>query len=46
LVHWKGYENEEDTWIAESQLTHAKEAIKDYHKRFPVKKPIKKGVKN
>ena len=45
LVHWTGYGDEEDTWIAESQLTHAKDAIRDYHKRFPEKNPIKRGVK-
>jgi len=30
LVHWKGYKNEHDQWIAESGLSHAKEAIEDY----------------
>ncbi len=46
LVHWKGYNNEEDTWIAESQLPHAQEAIDEYHKRFPEKNRIKRGAKN
>jgi hypothetical protein len=46
LVHWKGYNDEEDTWIAESHLPHAKGVIKDYHKRFPEKNPIKRGVKH
>lgn len=46
LVHWKGYNNEEDTWIAESQLPHAQEAINDYHKRFPEENRIKRGAKN
>jgi hypothetical protein len=46
LVHWKGYSDEEDTWIAESQLPHAKEVIDDYLKRFPEKNPIKRGVKH
>jgi len=30
LVHWKGYRNEHDQWIAEIELPHVKEAIKDY----------------
>ena len=30
LIHWKGYGNEHDQWIAESGLPHAKGMIKDY----------------
>jgi len=30
LVHWKGYGNKHDQWIAESGLRHAKQAIEDY----------------
>ena len=30
LVHWKEYRNEHDQQIAETNLLHAKEAIKDY----------------
>jgi len=30
LVHWKGYSNEDDEWILESGLGHAKELLKDY----------------
>ena len=30
LVHWKGYSNEDDKWILESRLGHAKELLKDY----------------
>ena len=30
LVHWKGYRDEHDQWIAESGLLHAKQVIKDY----------------
>jgi len=30
LVHWKGYGDEHDQWIAETGLPHAKQAIKDY----------------
>jgi len=33
LVHWKGYEDEHDQWIAEMGLSHAKEAIEDYWAR-------------
>jgi len=30
LVHWKGYRDEHNQWIAETGLPHAKEVIKDY----------------
>jgi len=30
LIHWKGYRDEHDQWIAKSELPHAKEAIEDY----------------
>jgi len=30
LVHWKGYGDEHDQWIAESGLPHAKQVIEDY----------------
>ena len=30
LVHWKGYGDEHDQWIAETGLPHTKEAIEDY----------------
>ena len=30
LIHWKGYGNEHDQWMAEANLPHAKEAIQDY----------------
>jgi len=30
LVHWKGYGDEHNQWIAETGLPHAKEAIEDY----------------
>jgi len=33
LVHWKGYEDKHDHWIAETRLPHAKEAIEDYWTR-------------
>ena len=33
LVHWKGYRDEYDQYIAETELPHAKEAIEDYWTR-------------
>jgi len=33
LVHWKGYGDEHDQWIAETGLPHTKEAIEDYWTR-------------
>ena len=30
LVHWKGYRDEHDQWIAEAGLPHTKQAIEDY----------------
>ena len=30
LVHWKGYRDKHDQWIAETGLPYAKEAIEDY----------------
>ena len=33
LMHWKGYGDEHDQWIAEMGLSHAKEAIEDYWTR-------------
>ena len=30
LVHWKGYGDEHNQWIAETGLPHAREAIEDY----------------
>ena len=34
LVHWKGYGDEHNQWIAETGLPHAREAIEDYWTRF------------
>ena len=34
LVHWKGYGDEHDQWIAESGLPHARQAIEDYWTRY------------
>ena len=33
LVHWKGYRDEHDQWIAEMGLPHAREVIEDYWTR-------------
>ena len=33
LVHWKGYGDEHDQWIAEMGLPYAKEVIEDYWTR-------------
>jgi len=30
LIHWKGYGNEHNQWMAEANLPHVKEAIQDY----------------
>lgn len=35
LVHWEGYPRSEETWEPASQLTHAQEAVKDFHKQYP-----------
>ena len=34
LVHWKGYGDEHNQWIAETGLPHAREVIEDYWARF------------
>jgi len=34
LVHWKGYGDKHDQWIAESGLLHARQAIEDYWTRY------------
>jgi len=34
LVHWKGYRDKHDQWIAELGLPHAKQAIEDYWMRY------------
>ena len=46
LMHWKGYRDEHDQWIAEKGLLHAKEAIEDYWTRYLSRKPIKRKVKS
>ena len=34
LVHWKGYRDEHNQWIAEMGLSYAKEAIENYWSRI------------
>ena len=34
LVHWKGYGDEHNQWIAESELSYAKDMIEDYWTRY------------
>ena len=33
LVHWKGYGDKHNQWIAKSELPHAKQTIEDYWMR-------------
>ena len=35
LIQWKGYMAEEDSWIPEKDLSHAKDILKDYKKSNP-----------
>ena len=34
LVHWKGYGDKHNQWIAKSELPHAKQTIEDYWMRY------------
>ena len=34
LIHWKGYEDKHNQWIAETGLSHAKEMIEDYWMKY------------
>jgi len=34
LVHWKGYGDKHNQWIAEIELSHARETIEDYWARY------------
>ena len=36
LMHWEGYGDKHDQWIAETGLPHAKETIEDYWLRILV----------
>jgi transposase InsO family protein len=57
LVHWKGYPDEEDRWIAKSNLGNAQELLEEYHQKIERQererdkqvtrtKPIKRGGKS
>ncbi|KAF7785180.1 hypothetical protein Agabi119p4_1345 [Agaricus bisporus var. burnettii] len=35
LVHWKGYGNEDDSWIPQSSLENAEEALSEYRAKLP-----------
>jgi hypothetical protein len=35
LVHWKGYPREEETWEPVSNITAAKDAVRDFHRAHP-----------
>ncbi|KAF7771107.1 hypothetical protein Agabi119p4_7081 [Agaricus bisporus var. burnettii] len=35
LVHWKGYGNEDDSWIPRSSLENAEEALSEYRAKLP-----------
>lgn len=35
LVHWKGYDETDQTWEPKANLTHAKDAISDFHMKHP-----------
>jgi hypothetical protein len=35
LVHWKGYPREEETWEPVSNITNAKDAVRDFHRAHP-----------
>ena len=37
LVHWKGYGDEDDTWVSKSALGNAEEALSDYLTKLPEK---------
>ena len=40
LVHWKGFNNNEDTWEPARNLVHASDAIADFHQEYPHKPRI------
>ncbi|KAF7762551.1 hypothetical protein Agabi119p4_9144 [Agaricus bisporus var. burnettii] len=35
LVHWKGYRNEDNTWLPRSALMNSADILKEYHERNP-----------
>ena len=40
LVHWKGFNNDEDTWEPAGNLVHASDTIADFHQKHPHKPRI------
>ena len=40
LVHWKGFNNDEDTWEPARNLVHTSDAIADFHQEYPHKPHI------
>ena len=40
LVHWKGFNNDEDTWEPARNLVHASDAIAEFHQEYPHKPRI------
>ena len=37
LVHWRGFDVSEDSWEPASTMSHATEAIAEFHERYPSK---------
>ena len=35
LVHWKGFNNDEDTWEPARNLVHASDIISEFHLKYP-----------
>ena len=35
LVHWKGFPREENEWKKESELSHAKDSIRNFYQLHP-----------
>ena len=47
LVHWKGFNNDEDTWEPARHLTHTMELVNNFHASYPNKpKPRRRQVKS
>src|SRR6185437_15353294 len=40
LIHWKGYEDVDDSWVPASHLEHAQDILREFHeRRTPAKTP-------
>ena len=35
LVHWRGYTDEYDSWVDESDMEHAKALVRAFYRRYP-----------